>query len=105
MLDTSHGGVSMVVCSGSVHQSVIAEAQADAAVGHDTKQNHHDQNHHGDSICPFAVAVTGASAPAVLPMLLGAVSVVDAVAISVAEYHSSFGPSRAQQPRAPPFFV
>jgi hypothetical protein len=101
MIDTSQGGVSMVVCTG-VHKSTpMEERGAPATTTHDHLGQHgHDSN----AICPFAVAATGAPTPAVLPMVLGAVSVIDAISSDVVAFHSTFGPLRVQQSRAPPYF-
>jgi hypothetical protein len=99
MLDASSDGLSMVICSGGVYKTVSVDHGDQAPV-----TDHGQQTQHGDSICPFAVAATGAPAPSALPMVLGALSAIGIVANDVAEFHSLFGPSRVQQSRAPPYF-
>jgi hypothetical protein len=98
MIDTSSNGLSMVICSGGVYKTVMVDHGDQAPV-----TDHGQQTQHGDSICPFAAAATGAPPSNDVPMLFG-VSVGGAAISHVDQFHSSFGPSRTQQSRAPPSF-
>ena len=86
MIDASQNGVSLVVCDSGIYK--------DSAGSH--HQHHHDQgsSRHDHSVCPFAVAATGAPTPS------GYISFVVPI-----ESDSRFAPSRiaAVEPNAPVF--
>ena len=113
MIDVSANGLSLVVCGSGIY---AAAAQSTAIQG-EHHAHHHGDGHHGDgandssqaletdhSICPFAVAATGASAPSLPAMLVVGETIIDRLAGRSVLVFSSFGPSRAQQSRAPPSF-
>ena len=113
MLDASHGGLSMVICSGGVYKTVQVDrnghfAGAPVAADHasDSTATGHDSSgtHESASLCPFAVAPGAAPMAAALPVALGSAVVVDKLTDDVAGLHSPFGPARTQQSRAPPYF-
>jgi hypothetical protein len=108
MVDATADGLSIVVCDSGIYAAAAQLSSGQTAHRH----HHHDGNGEGKessgisdhSICPFAIAATGASAPS-LPLLETVTSVVvDRVASNQAVVTSLSGPSRAQQSRAPPYF-
>ena len=96
MLDiASDGRIEVVMCDG----------MARAAGGHIAHAHHHDHGNHSQhdtAQCPFAVAASAATTPSipVLPAAVAPVRFVDVV--DTIEFIGLFGPSRAQQSRAPP---
>lgn len=91
MIDTSHGAMSVIVCPG--HQTQHHSDNSGKTGGTDSA-----------SICPFAAAA-GAAPIADLPSVaMGSSLAVDRVSASVSALDLPFGPTRAQQSRAPPFY-
>jgi len=131
MVDTSGGTLSIVMCGGtgplaaglsrasghSVHQvdhgqidhSQMDHGQMDPVQQHVAVQteghaSHHGSDHdkHKNSICPFAIAGSAATL-ANIPSLPADIEPVRIVAATyIVALHGLFGPSRAQQSRAPP---
>src|SRR5215831_12172654 len=94
MIDATQEGVSIVVCDSGIYK--------DSAPTH--HPHHHDQGSgkHDHSICPFAVAATSGPTPSLPLAIFDAAGAVDRIH-SVDEFPAGLsGPSRAQQPRAPP---
>jgi len=96
MVNLSGGDLSMTVCP--MHQS----ADAGRADGGHTDAGQHKKT--ASSVCPFAAALTsatfiGIAVPAFAFVVTESIDVGD-----VASRYIPFGPSRAQQSRAPPYF-
>jgi hypothetical protein len=99
MIDVTERGLSLVVCESGIYKD---------AVPHNDGEHHHEKNSHGGhdhSICPFAVAALGAPAPNVVTLATVVEVAIDRVRDSADVVASCFGPSRAQQSRAPPVFA
>jgi hypothetical protein len=117
MLDTTGGSLSIVMCGGN---GPLKPSAPDPHLGHAGHEHHHahgaggdagaavgggheEHDKHSGSMCPFALA---GSAPtpsmASPPIALAQTQSVDVV--KVVSFHGLFGPSRAQQSRAPPYF-
>lgn len=101
MVNVSGGELSMAVCP--MHQTV-GLGQSDAGPEHDSKssQSESTQSESTQSLCPFAAALSSATFVGISTHTLAfaAASGFSAVATTVA--YTPFGPSRAQQSRAPP---
>jgi hypothetical protein len=111
MIDANADGLSLVICGSGIYAAAAHSAQQ--------KNNKHAHHHQGTgnhqdtggesagadhSICPFAIAATGASATVIPALDAAPATVIDRIAAPSAVAFSSFGPSRAQQSRAPPSF-
>jgi hypothetical protein len=104
MVNVSSGELSMAVCP--MHQNVeAAQSPVDRSivdlVGGQTDSSQKNKND-SKSECPFAAALSsatfvGVSTPAQVPAAVGGFSRNETAVI-----HVPFGPSRAQQSRAPP---
>ena len=89
MIDTSHGAVSVIVCPGHEvphHPDNSGKTGATASV----------------SICAFAAA-SGAAPIIDVPVIALASALADQVSSDVSTLDFPFGPTRAQQSRAPPY--
>ncbi|HYM33857.1 MAG TPA: DUF2946 family protein [Steroidobacteraceae bacterium] len=102
MIDATEHGLSIVVCESGIYGDLLASDATKHHHGHHTSDSHRSQHDH--SICPFAIAATGAPAPSAVTLA----TVVDVAIDRVRDTHvviaNRFGPSRAQQSRAPPYF-
>jgi len=83
----------------SQHAGHFQHADHHAATGEHAGHGENGSN----SICPFAAAGMGAPAPHLLTIALAA-PIASAITVDVVAFQSPFGPSRAQQSRAPPYF-
>ena len=99
MLDTSGGGLSIVVCHGHVPAGQMGVPSAQAGANSDTGE----QEKSGFTPCLFSV-----SAGAALAGAIATLPFTDAIesfaAVEAFTRSGSFGPARAQQSRAPPHF-
>ena len=111
MIDTTGGSLSLVVCSSGVYS---AAAQADHSK-HAEHHHHHQNSHQNEesnkesaasdhSICPFALAATGAPTPVLPAIDVAASTEIGRIVDNGSSLFGTFGPSRAQQSRAPPSF-
>lgn len=110
MVDATPNGLAIVVCGSGIY---AAAAQMPAAM---PAGEHHHHHHHsaGDaseqsstgasdhSICPFSMAATGSSAVSFPELIAFEQTVIGRVESRALVEYVSFGPSRAQQSRAPP---
>jgi len=90
-------------------QVVLCDADARAGM----PQHHHDHGHHGgdaqhhhhgklDPTCPYAQSAGPAPLPAAPEPQVMRVAERQPLAQTSSQLHSQFGPSRHQEPRAPP---
>ncbi len=116
MVDVDRGGLSLVVCGSGIYSATaqkLPTAPVDSSA-HGEHRHHHEGDEDGSagsayvgadhSICPFAMAAVGAPAPDQFGTRGVAEVVIGHLAAQAFVFLSSFGPSRAQQSRAPPFF-
>jgi hypothetical protein len=113
MVNASDGELSMAVCpmhqtieagQSRVDRSLVDPVTGQSSYSSDYSSEQSDSQHKNDSKseCPFAAALSsatfvGISTPAQVPAAVGGFSLHE-TAVS----HVPFGPSRAQQSRAPP---
>jgi hypothetical protein len=96
MVNVSGGEVSMAVCP--MHQTVDAGQTLLGTSG----QNDAPQKSESKSQCPFAAALSAATFVGIYLPAAPAVAATGFLREAVAVVYLPFGPSRAQQSRAPP---
>jgi hypothetical protein len=94
MVEATADGLALVVCDSGIYKDSIPTPH----------QHHHDRqvSGHDHSICPFAAAAIGAPTPSLPVVLLAPDTPIDGVRAKTESFVGLSGPSRAQQPRAPP---
>jgi len=96
----------MVLCGGN---GPLKAAMPDPHAAHAGHEHHHDQSgghdqheKHGGSICPFALAGASALTPSFIPPTVAIEPFNGIDVVRIVSFQGLFGPSRAQQSRAPP---
>jgi hypothetical protein len=107
MIAVTENGLEIVLCdSGIYRDSAVAQQLASTQQGseHPGEHHHHGKGNvqHDHSICPFAVAATGAPAPELPELNTGSEVGVGSFMEDCRIIAGLSGPSRAQQSRAPP---
>ena len=101
MVDATSNGLAIVVCESGIYSAA-------AQLGSEHHHHHgHDKDaspgQHDHSICPFAIAATGVSTSCSTATIAVAAVEIGRISSEFAVVDSLFGPSRAQQSRAPPY--
>jgi len=99
MLDTSRNGVAIVMCSGDTYQGVTHTSNDNFGTSRPQTSQHDDQH----SVCPFSVAL--AAAPTVQSTFIVDSTFASATPDArVTSPQSTYGPSRINLTRGPPWF-
>jgi hypothetical protein len=96
MIDTSEGDVSIIVCPGHALQS-------DSSDSNNSQGEHEPSTGQGATVCPFAVAAAAGPLSSIATFASAAAQPAAFIIEDIAGPKFPFGPSRAQQSRAPPF--